>query len=177
MNGDNTEALKEIEIAGFKNYQFFGSNHTVNGTACYLDKSPIGSNDVASKCFSLYENQTSNWVIIVPFDNQYFLEDLDKIDKELQRVHGVVFTYTGNPQISNPAPDNSLPLIISFAKTTDLFAGDVQNRTFPLSTDYRIQLEHKYIEHCDVMKPAYKFYVIAISIWGLATIFHILWTW
>lgn len=32
-----TEPISTFEVAGFKNYNFFGVNHTINGTACYMD--------------------------------------------------------------------------------------------------------------------------------------------
>ena len=34
---NQTEPIATLEVAGFKNYNFFGVNHTINGTACYMN--------------------------------------------------------------------------------------------------------------------------------------------
>jgi hypothetical protein len=85
---------------------------------------------------------------------------LDAIANKLQVVKGIIFTYSGNPQISNPAPDHELPKIISFAKAMEIMNNNVTSMSFPQSADYTIAQEHMYVEHCSVMEPAFKFYVI-----------------
>ena len=115
--------------------------------------------------------------MIIPFDNGNFVKDLQVIEKNLTEVEGIIFTYSGSPQITSAAPHQSLPKIISFAKKSDVDADSVKDKTFPSSKDFTLKHEHIYIEYCEVMNPAFKFYLISISIWGLITVFHILWTW
>lgn len=100
------------------------------------------------------------WVIITPFDNPQFVPTLETIATKLQIVKGIIFTYSGNPQISNPAPDYDLPKIISFAKAMEIMNNNVTSRAFPNSADYTIAQEHMYVEYCSIMNPAFKFYVI-----------------
>jgi hypothetical protein len=59
----------------------------------------------------------------------------------------VVFTYEGNPQISNPAPDNSFPKIISFAKDEIMKTNNVSSISYPNSKDSIVTLSHNYYDY------------------------------
>ena len=90
---------------------------------------------------------------------------------------GVIFTYDGSVQISHAAPNNPIPSVISFAKADTISYYNVSTMSYPYSDQYKITLSHFYLEYCDIMVPAYKFYIISLSLWGLWIIFHVLWTW
>lgn len=114
----------------------------------------------------------------MPFVNSEFLYNLNLLNgPDFKQVKGVIFTYSGNPQITSPAPDNELPLIISFAKIEDIKLYKVEELSFPLSEDNTINHNHEYEQFCSVMNPAFKYYIVALCLWGFGTMFHIFWTW
>jgi hypothetical protein len=173
-----TEPISTFEVAGFKNYNFFGVNHTINGTACYMDEIELVVETIQTQWIDKYQgSENSSWVLIIPFDNQKFVSNLEKIPKALEMIKGVIFTYSGNPQISSPAPDQNLPEIISFAKKSEIVENKVKEQSFPTSGDFYFEHKHSYIQYCDIMHTSFKFYITAVSLWGLITVFHILWTW
>lgn len=143
------EPIVSFEVAGFKNYNFFGVNNTVKGAACYMQDSEIVSDTIKTQCFDMYKDAPEDleWVLIIPFDNQRFVSNLNKIPSSLPGIKSVIFTYSGNPQISSPAPDQALPEIISFAKKTEIDENKIQDRSFPVSDEYYFEHEHSYIEH------------------------------
>lgn len=105
---------------------------------------------------------------------------MNEINDKLKSVKTVIFTYSGNPQITNPAPgNNELPQIISFGKLELMEKNGVKEKSYPnpQPKPYNVTHEHKYIQYCNVMDPAFKFYVAALCLWVFGTIFHIFWTW
>jgi len=170
--------ITELEIAGFRNYPFFSTNTTVPGRACYLSKDTLTVENFEDNCLSKVSgSEDYNWVIIIKFDTENFLSVLNTIYKDLPLVKSVIFSYEGTPHIPSPAPDKTSPEIISFGRGIDIREINLSKYSFPRSDEYFIEHSHKYTEFCEVMNPSFKFYLIAIAIWGLITVFHILWTW
>lgn len=143
------EPVVSFEVAGFKNYNFFGVNNTVKGAACYMQDTEIVTETIKTQCFDMYKDAPVDleWVLIIPFDNQRFVSNLNKIPASLPAIKGVIFTYSGNPQISSPAPDQTLPEIISFAKKSEMDENKIDERSFPVSDEYYFEHEHSYIQH------------------------------
>lgn len=98
----------------------------------------------------------------MPFNNNYFIENLKALNNSLPSIKGIVFTYGGNPQITNSAPSTETPKILSFMKDTLIDENQIGNRSFPMNTDSIVVQSHFYKEYCDVMLPAYKYFIIAL---------------
>ena len=170
------EIIKQ-EIAGFKNYQSFNLNNTIKGNAWYYTGPPKINEDFINSNWLQKDNSTSDFVLIIPFDNQNFVNNLNLINQSYKRFKGIVFTYKGNPQITSGAPKSDIPSIISFAKEEIVQEKNIESYSYPKSTNYKIVHSHTYIEHWDVMIPANKFYIVSLCLWVLSTIVHIFWTW
>ena len=165
------------EIAGFKNYQSFNLNNTITGFSWFYTGPPKINEDYIKENWLAKENSTDPFVLIIPFDNQNFVNNLNLLNQSFKRFQGIVFTYKGNPQITSGAPKSDIPSIISFAKEEVIIDRNIQSYSFPVSNQYKIKHTHTYIEHWDVMIPANKFYIVSLWLWVLSTILHIFWTW
>lgn len=176
VDANGTEVISE-EIAGFKNYPYFGKNNTVNGKSWYYTGNVITETTIKENWLD-QGALSDHWVLIIPFDNSHFLENLNLIDQNLQNIHGVIFTYSGNPQITNPAPSgNTYPEVISFGKLETLKQSNIESYSYPNNVNYKITHQHNYYQYWDVMSPAFKYYVAVLWFWGFITISHIFWTW
>jgi hypothetical protein len=148
-----------------------------HGKAWYMPYEQIDKNFFTQNCSDAENDENTEWVLIMPFNNQFFTENLNSINLDMPLVESVIFTYSGNPQITSKAPENENPRIISFAKKEELLQKGILNMTFPQETTNTIIHSHVYESFCYIMNPTFKFFITVICLWGLITIFHILWTW
>lgn len=178
FNKTTGESVFISEISGFKNYQSFVKNNSFTGSAWYFNFSGAFNESFLNNSCIAQNKTAESWILITPFDDSNFVNNLNLLNSKYKdSIKGVVFTYEGNPQISNPAPDNAFPKIISFAKDEIMKTNNVSSISYPNSKDSIVALSHNYYDYWYIISPAFKFYIIAIWLWGLSIILHVVWTW